>query len=99
MRYDPDIAVLLVQACCCLHNFLRSSVIGRGLYAPENVEDVQIGTIQFGERGQESATAFISLAHQEGNRRANNAALRLRDKWCNYFNTIGSVPWQDRMVR
>lgn len=101
MRYYPDIAMLLVQTCCCLHNFLRSHIIGRTLYVPENsldVEDIQVGTIRLGEWRQESAAAFVPLIHQSGNRHA-NAALRLRNDWCNYFNSIGTVPWQDRMVR
>lgn len=101
MRYDPDVAALIVQTCCCLHNFLRSSIIGRTLYTPENtldVEDVLIGRIQPGEWRQEPATAFAPLIHQGGNRHA-NAALRLRDEWCYYFNNIGTVPWQDRMVQ
>ncbi|KYM95704.1 hypothetical protein ALC62_13653 [Cyphomyrmex costatus] len=41
MRYDPDIAVLLIQTCCCLHNFLCSNVIGRALYTPDNMLETQ----------------------------------------------------------
>ena len=26
------------------------------------------------------------------------AAAAVRDNFCTYFNTIGSVPWQNRMV-
>ncbi|XP_018373565.1 PREDICTED: uncharacterized protein LOC108767925 [Trachymyrmex cornetzi] len=36
--------------------------------------------------------------HQGGNRHPNQA-IALRDRWCNYFNTIGAVPWQERMIR
>lgn len=101
MRHDPDVAVLIVQTCCCLHNFLRSNIIGRTLYTPENtldVEDVLIDTIQPGEWRQEPATAFAPMIHQGGNRHA-NAALRLRDEWCYYFNNVGTVPWQDTIVQ
>lgn len=76
-------------------------MIGRALYIPENaldMEDIQIGAIHPGEWRQESATAFAPLINQGGNRHA-NAALRLRDEWCNYFNNIGAVSWQDQMVR
>lgn len=65
-----------------------------------DIEDIQTGTIQFGEWRQEPASAFAPLIHQEGNRQA-NAALTLRDELCNYFNNIifilffGKIEWYD----
>lgn len=101
MRYDPDIAKLIVQCCCCLHNFLRSKVLGRLLYTPEGMldtEDIHSGEMQLGDWRKEPVGGMNNLVHQGGNRHANKA-INLRDEWCIYFNDIGAVPWQDRMIK
>lgn len=46
MRYDPDVAIQITMACCCLHNMLRSQSIGSIMYTPPNFideEDVLTG--------------------------------------------------------
>lgn len=101
MRYDPDIATVIVQCCCCLHNFLRSKVLGRHLYTPEGMldaEDIHTGEIQAGEWREESVGGNVNFINQGGNRHS-NAVINLRDKWCTYFNGTGAIPWQDRMIK
>lgn len=100
MRYDPDDATRITLTCCCLHNMLRTEVIGRFMYTPAaflDEEDELMCRIQPGEWRQEPAAGMINFANQGGNRHA-NAALQLRDEWCDYFNTAGAVPWQERMI-
>ncbi|KYN19485.1 hypothetical protein ALC57_08178 [Trachymyrmex cornetzi] len=101
MRYDPDIATLITQCCCALYNFLRSQKIGRLLYTPEsmlNTEDVYSGVVRPGEWREESVGGMANFIHQEGNRHS-NAAIRLRDEWCAYFDSTGAVPWQEKMIK
>ncbi|XP_018401801.1 PREDICTED: putative nuclease HARBI1 [Cyphomyrmex costatus] len=101
MRYDPDDAKVIIMATCCLHNMLRSKVVGRAMYTPPSFideEDIMSGEIRPGNFREESTNGLINLNNQEGNRHANSAIL-LRNKWCNYFNAEGAVSWQERMVR
>ncbi|XP_011687031.1 PREDICTED: putative nuclease HARBI1 [Wasmannia auropunctata] len=103
MRYDPDDASKIILSVCCLHNMLRSQSVGRLMYTPPSFldgEDEISGQIRHGEWRSESAGGMINLTHQGGNRHPNQAiALTIRDKWCDYFNTVGAVSWQERMVR
>lgn len=101
MRYDPDDACKIILSICCLHNMLRSQSIGRAMYTPPSFldgEDEMSGEFRRGDWRAENARGIINLAHQSSNHHA-NAAIVLRDRWCDYFNTVGAVPWQERMVR
>ena len=95
MRYNPDDAADIVWAILGLHNVLRSDTIGRTLYSPSSMidrENVLTGRLEPGEWWQEPAAGgFMPLGHG-GNRHADDA-LQVRDKFCNYFNTVGTVPW------
>ncbi|XP_018313294.1 uncharacterized protein [Mycetomoellerius zeteki] len=101
MRYDPDDASKIILTICCLHNMLRSQSVGRAMYTPSSfldVEDEISGEIRRGEWRAENGRGMVNFAHQGGNRHANEAIL-LRDRWCDYFNTVGAVPWQERMIQ
>ncbi|XP_052124334.1 uncharacterized protein LOC113216352 [Frankliniella occidentalis] len=100
MRYDPDDARNLVMAVVCLHNYLRTHVVGRSIYAPPQMldrEDVMTGTVRQGEYHLEQPGGLVRFINQCGNRHG-DAAMAVRDQWCAYFNTIGAVPWQEQMV-
>lgn len=80
MRYDPNIATLIVQCCCALHNFLKSKVLGKLLYTPEGMldtEDIYSEAVRFGEWREESVSGMINFVHQGGNRHS-NAAIHSR---------------------
>lgn len=52
MRYDPDDARDIIITVCCLHNMLRTHVIGRAMYTPAlytDKEDELTGNIHFGD--------------------------------------------------
>ncbi|KAK3920172.1 Major inner capsid protein VP2, partial [Frankliniella fusca] len=101
MRYDPDDAVTIIVATICLHNWLRSQAVGRAMYTPSpfiDFEDELAGEVIEGEWRAETANGIVNFCGQGGNRHANDA-LQLREMWCEYFNGVGAVPWQDRMVR
>ncbi|XP_011068828.1 PREDICTED: uncharacterized protein LOC105154801 [Acromyrmex echinatior] len=99
MRYDSDDAEKIIMATCCLHNMLRSKVVGRAMYTPPSFidEEDMSSKIRPGDFREESANGLINLDNQGGNRHANS--IFLRNKWRDYFNVGGAVPWQERMVR
>ncbi|XP_067946400.1 putative nuclease HARBI1 [Watersipora subatra] len=83
---EPEKTKTLVLACCILHNILRKSrTPPRG--APPQTQNDE--TQDYGE--QLPGLAPIAL-------RPTAAASRVRDEYCHYFNTIGAVSWQERMV-
>lgn len=100
MRYDPDEAIRITMACCCLYNMLRSLCIGSAMYTPSDFLDQEnelTGYIRLGEWRQESAASLAQLCHQGGNHHATDAR-NLRDRWTAYFNGPGAVPWQEKVV-
>ena len=100
MRYDPDDARVIVKAIICLHNLLRTDVVGRAMYTPPELldgEDVQTCTFQRGLWRDMTGNGLVNLSHQGGNRHARRP-LELREEWTNYFNGAGAVPWQDKMI-
>ncbi|XP_024870234.1 protein ANTAGONIST OF LIKE HETEROCHROMATIN PROTEIN 1-like [Temnothorax curvispinosus] len=100
MRYDPDDARDIIIAICCLHNMLRTDVIGRAMYTPSSyidVENEEAGHLCPGDWRNEQARGLVNFRNQGGYRHANRA-LALREMWCEYFNGVGAVPWQDRAV-
>ena len=100
MRYDPDDARDVVLATVCLHNYLRTHSVGRAMYTPPNMLDMEDevgGTVQLGDYRNEPAHGMVRFVRQGGNRHT-DAALALRDMWCAYFNTIGRVPGQEKMI-
>ncbi|KYN45411.1 hypothetical protein ALC56_00105, partial [Trachymyrmex septentrionalis] len=93
IRYDPDIATLITQCCCVLHNFLRSKEIGRLLCTSESMldtEDVYSRVVRPGE-WREKSVGGTNFVHQGGNRHS-NAVIHLRNEWCAYFNSTGAAP-------
>jgi len=100
MRYDPDIATTIILAACCLHNMLRSDSVARAMYTPSgsiDVEDVIAGRIREGDCREVRGTGVVRMENQGGNRHP-MSALNLRERWCEYFNGPGAVPWQLKMV-
>jgi len=80
---------------------LRSQVVGRAMYTPPSlldIENVMTGEFRRGDWRCENASGIVNLIHQGGNRHT-NTAIALRNKWCEYFNTVGAVAWQERMVQ
>lgn len=79
---------------------LRTEIVGRQMYTPSEFldqEDELMGRFHPREWRQEPTSSIINLSNQGGNRHA-NAALLLRDKWCDYFNRVGAIPWQEHMI-
>ena len=85
-------------ASCVLHNFLRDKIASR--YTPPgsfDIEDLENGVVNEGEwRNDSNDLRSIEFA---GSNNCSFEAKRIRDDFCEYFNSeIGSVEWQDKFV-
>jgi len=61
-------------------------------------EDIFTGTVRPGDWRNANPRGIRPLANQGGNRHA-VTALEQRNKLCEYFNGVGAVPWQEKMVQ
>lgn len=82
------------MACCHLHNLLmkQKNYIRHG---EVDIEDCVTGTVMHGTWRNEPMLLSI-----ERTRAGNSAALakQVRDDFCEYFNTTGAVPWQNKCL-
>lgn len=93
----PENIDYVVLAAYTLHNFLRRH--SKNQYVPKNfvnLENLEKDTISLGD-WRKNNLSLDSLA--PGNfRNPRLEAKTSRDEYLNFFNTIGQVPWQDKMV-
>lgn len=82
MLTHPDKTNIFVLACCVLHNVIR---VKEGTMS--QVYDDMMNIAVECDNKQETVRA-----------RAARAAYNIRDNFKEYFNTEGSVPWQDNMA-
>ena len=93
MLVTPDRAELIVLACCALHNFLRTRLPSYTNHLLDR-EDEDHEVINGPWRNDE---VMMSLAAMRG-QNVTKAAKGQRDYLCGWVNSVGAVPWQDRMV-
>lgn len=82
----PEKASLITLACCYLHNFLCQKNSSIYLRSSENA--------QCFEGQNDNLDDLQPITHGS----ASNKAKDVRNKLCQYFNTVGAVPWQNRFV-
>lgn len=75
-----------VMACCTLHNYLRRT---KG----DTYSVVGDGNID----EQEPRTLLTSLERTH-NRRGREEAVEVREQYHEFFNTVGALPWQEKMM-
>lgn len=86
----------VVLACCALHNFLRRN--SANSYTSNDVfdhEDISTGVLTLGLRTQPENLLDLASSH---NRHHSTQAKDVRERFKNYFNNSGSVPWQHKMI-
>jgi hypothetical protein len=90
----------VIMACCCLHNYLRSSATSRLIYSPMELvdaEDVATGDVRPGSWRRNSLGPFTPVSGGAATF-SSNSAWKIRDSYCDYFNGVGSVSWQQASV-
>ena len=75
----PEKVAQITMAACCLHNFLLRDKESANIYMPSDCS---------------LTNAMPNIARQGSNRHSANA-IAVRNSFTEYFNSIGSVPWQD----
>ena len=88
---------VIVQACCALHNMLRTMVPYRYSVVDDDINDESQGGKQ--PRTSESTLTprTMSPARVSGRRSASQSAKKYRDTLCQFFNDpVGAVEWQEK---
>ncbi|CAF4948165.1 unnamed protein product [Pieris macdunnoughi] len=86
----------VVLACCALHNFLRKRVPTYICHSNIDSENIRQGTFREGDWIQTSAP-LVSL-QRSSTRQRNEDGNIVRNKFMDYFNSVGPVSFQDRMI-
>jgi hypothetical protein len=86
----PEKVQTIVLTACLLHNFLRGKLIQNSL--TEASVEADIVTVQ------SSGQSWLSLARCQ-QRRYTDQANEIRNEFCEYFSSEGSVAWQESMLR
>ena len=96
MQHHPETVKVIVKACICLHNIMRTrypALQNQQLDVPENVGvDYVPGAWRDGRNLQD--TVFVrgpNTASKKGKKQRN-----LLKHWAN--SEVGAVPWQDNMI-
>lgn len=84
INLNPENIDSVVLACCVLHNYLRKNASQS--YCPPELLDEEL---------RESGPNVADIAPGLG-RNPTEEAKVVRDKFMEYFNTDGQVPWQNR---
>jgi hypothetical protein len=87
----PKKVQTIVLTACLLHNFLRGKVIQNSL-TEASVAETDTITVQ------SSGQSWLSLATCQ-QRRYTDQANEIRNEFCEYFSSEGSVAWQEAMLR
>ncbi|XP_036328180.1 protein ALP1-like [Rhagoletis pomonella] len=89
INLSPEKVTTIVLTCCYLHNFLRE----RKVYRNNRMTD----GLEFSEPSSDENN--LDNLTPTTIRNASNLAKEVRDKFCEYFNTVGTVPWQNKICK
>lgn len=97
--YSPEKVILIVKACCALHNWLKETKLQyRQFEYTVDSENFDTGAIVRGNwRDESEPNGFESLKNSLANH-STRRSQDLRERYADYFVAEGSVPWQTRMV-
>lgn len=94
MSLLPDNAVLVVAACCCLHNFLMQEGRQVGGYCPPQFAYTTGSSGELISGDWRNSTPPIPQAYRQGSNTYSRRAADVRDSFASYFHGPGAVPWQ-----
>lgn len=95
INLDVEKVQSITLACCALHNYIKQKDGKRYLFEIdfENTADV---TLTSGEWRQHVSVTNLERCNVN---RSNNQSLDIRNKFRDYFNTNGFVPWQWEAIK
>ena len=93
MQQQPDNVATIVQACCVLHNLLRT----RYPRMTNMLVDRETSAHQLVPGAWRDEAALVGLDHMGGNN-ASRQVRGQRDYLRQYYQGPGKVPWQDYMI-
>ena len=97
MMQRPQTVTKIVLAACALHNLLADQNPARIQQAADR-EDPTTHEVQPGEwRQQDQENRLHATQRQSGNT-GTAVGKRVREYLTEYYNGVGAVPWQNRMV-
>lgn len=96
IKFSPDKARKIVMACCYLHNYLSTKNNKNYIQAGDIDYENTSGIVQEGSWRQETQR-LTDLQKTRGNSAVE--AKKTRDDFCDYFNTLGSVSWQQNCLK
>ena len=97
MMQRPQTVANIVLAACALHNLLADKNPARMQQAADR-EDPTTHELQPGEwRQQDQENPLHGIQMQSGNT-GTAVGKRVREYLTAYYNGVGAVPWQNRMV-
>jgi len=96
IKFAPHKTRKIVVACCHLHNYLSTRNNGHYLQRGDvDFENKDTGRVKEGSWRQ-GTQQVAELQRTRGNSAAE--AKKIRDDFCEYFNSHGSVPWQNNFI-
>lgn len=91
-----ETAMKIVQAIVCLHNYIRIQDIGVNEYVTENMidQDGSDGSIEGSwRRNIDDNSALQEIGRCDTNN-TSRVAAKIRNNFCEYFNSEGAIYWQ-----
>ena len=96
LQFSPDNAEKILLACCALHNFLRDKTPDCPHPGNADIQNREEGKINQGIwRSEHGELPSVSIS---GSNNYTKSINEIREEFCNYFNTIGATPWQEKFI-
>ncbi|GBL74220.1 hypothetical protein AVEN_263176-1 [Araneus ventricosus] len=95
MLLHPEKAAIVTMTVTLLHNFLRASESSNSSYCPPGTFDDDVNGEYVPGLWRKQGNGYL-LSLQNVPRRAKDQAKAVRETFTEYFNGIGSVPWQHK---
>lgn len=90
----------IVQAIICLHNWLRKQDIGINQYIDQTLVDQdRLDGFVPGSWREDIENSALRDIIRLGNNNSTRKAIKIRENFCNFFNTEGAVSWQFNNVQ
>ena len=99
MEISPENVEKVTLASCVLHNFLRKKSPLRNTPAGSFYsEDIESGQIIPGSWRLNGADESMHPVNVVGSNNHSQNCKNIREKYCEYFNTFGQIPWQEKFI-